>query len=111
MKSPSIRFALCASLLAAFIVVVHAMPPLPRDRETSAPPALLAQAEGGRSFRREEIEDRDRSYRRELRRTIVDCHRDVRTHRIGGERVRHRHVGDNCEVRIVRQSTQPAPQD
>lgn len=33
----------------------------------------------------------------------VDCHRDVRTHRIGGIMLRHRHVGDNCAVREVRQ--------
>jgi hypothetical protein len=33
----------------------------------------------------------------------VDCHRDVRTHRIGGVKVTHRHVGDNCQVRQVRQ--------
>ena len=33
----------------------------------------------------------------------VDCHRDVRTHRIGGVKVTHRHVGDNCQVRVVRQ--------
>lgn len=34
----------------------------------------------------------------------VDCHRDVRTHRIGGVKVTHRHVGDNCQVRVVRQA-------
>lgn len=33
----------------------------------------------------------------------VDCHRDVRTHRIGGVKIRHRHVGDDCRVRQVRQ--------
>ena len=33
----------------------------------------------------------------------VDCHRDVRTHRIGGVKVRHRHVGDDCRIRQVRQ--------
>ena len=31
----------------------------------------------------------------------ADCHRDVRTHRIGGVKVTHRHVGDNCQVRPV----------
>lgn len=35
----------------------------------------------------------------------VDCHRDVRTHRIGGVMVTHRHVGDNCQIRVVRKST------
>jgi len=33
----------------------------------------------------------------------ADCHRDVRTHRINGVKIRHRHVGDNCQVREVRQ--------
>ena len=33
----------------------------------------------------------------------VDCHRDVRIHRIGGVKVRHRHVGDDCRIRQVRQ--------
>ncbi|MBL8576714.1 MAG: hypothetical protein JNK47_05785 [Mesorhizobium sp.] len=33
----------------------------------------------------------------------VDCHRDVRTHRINGVKIRHRHVGDSCQVREVRQ--------
>ncbi len=39
---------------------------------------------------------------REAGRRDRDCHRDVRTHRIGSERVRHRHAGENCEVREVR---------
>lgn len=34
----------------------------------------------------------------------VDCHRDVRTHRIGGVKVTHRHVGDNCQIRQVRKA-------
>jgi hypothetical protein len=32
----------------------------------------------------------------------VDCHRSVRTHRIFGRMVRHRHVGDDCAVREVK---------
>ncbi len=39
----------------------------------------------------------------------IDCHRDVRTHRIYGERVRHRHVGENCAVRVVRQAESALP--
>lgn len=35
----------------------------------------------------------------------VDCHRDVRTHRIGGIMLRHRHVGKKCALREVRQSS------
>lgn len=38
-------------------------------------------------------------------RKLVDCHRDVRTHRINGVMLRHRHVGPNCEIREVRQSS------
>ena len=110
MKSPSILFALSASLLSAFIIVVNAMPPRTFSQSMSREPVLLAQADGGRSFRRSDLEGEERR-RREFRRPVVDCHRDVRTHRINGELVRHRHVGDNCEVRIVRQSTAPAPQD
>ena len=30
------------------------------------------------------------------------CHRNVQVHRHGGVRLRHRHVGPNCAVRIVR---------
>lgn len=36
------------------------------------------------------------------RRKPADCHRDVRTHRIDGVMIRHRHVGDDCAVREVR---------
>ncbi len=39
----------------------------------------------------------------------VDCHRDVRTHRIRGEWVRHRHVGEDCAVRVVRQAESALP--
>jgi len=37
------------------------------------------------------------------RRKPQDCHRDVRRHRIGGAMVLHRHVGDRCQVRVVRE--------
>jgi hypothetical protein len=40
--------------------------------------------------------------RRYERRKPADCHRDVRTHRIGGTMITHRHVGDRCQVRVVR---------
>ncbi len=42
-----------------------------------------------------------RDGRNDRRRRPVDCHRDVRTHRIGGVNVRHMHIGDNCAVRKV----------
>lgn len=40
--------------------------------------------------------------KRYIRVKAADCHRDVRTHRIGGVMVPHRHVGDDCQVRQVR---------
>lgn len=39
--------------------------------------------------------------RRIINRRIVDCHRSVRTHRVGGIMLKHRHVGDNCAIREV----------
>ncbi|MBA3447433.1 MAG: hypothetical protein H0T56_07460 [Pseudaminobacter sp.] len=36
-----------------------------------------------------------------------DCHRSVRTHRVDGLRLRHRHVRDDCRIREVRQGNQP----
>lgn len=36
-------------------------------------------------------------------RQYTDCHRDVREHRINGVRIRHRHVGSNCAIRVVKQ--------
>ncbi len=38
---------------------------------------------------------------RDVRKRPRDCHRDVRTHRINGVMVTHRHVGDRCQVRVV----------
>ena len=35
------------------------------------------------------------------RRKPADCHYDVRTHRINGVMVTHRHIGDRCEIRRV----------
>jgi len=39
---------------------------------------------------------------RNVRKRPFDCHRDIRTHRINGAMVTHRHVGDRCQVRLVR---------
>lgn len=113
MNPPSILVALLSSLLAAFIVVVNAMPPLAFGMDKSPQGSVVAQAEGGSSVRRgdREQEFRQGVERDHLRGTFFDCHRDIRTHRINGVQVRHRHVGDDCEVRIVRQSTVPAPAD
>lgn len=41
----------------------------------------------------------------EIRRPSADCHRDVRTHRVDGVMLRHRHVGDDCRIREVRSSS------
>lgn len=98
-----------ASLFAVLIVAVNASPLPASSQPWDGDAVMIAQADGGRSFRRSDIEEREPP--REFRRPVVDCHRDVRTHRINGERVRHRHVGDNCEIRIVRQSTEPAHED
>lgn len=51
------------------------------------------------------IVDRDRPDDHDWRRG--DCHRDVRTHRVDGVRLRHRHVGDDCRIREVRSSGVP----
>lgn len=49
------------------------------------------------------------SSRSVVQRRPVDCHRDVRTHRIWGVLIRHRHVGTDCRVREVRTSTLRPP--
>lgn len=46
-----------------------------------------------------------RNQRKIINRRHFDCHRDVRTHRIGGIKLKHRHVGDNCAIREVRTSS------
>jgi len=61
--------------------------------------ATAASAGGSTSTPEQKFEKRQHGYR------PVDCHRDIRTHRIGGIKVTHRHVGENCQVRIVRKST------
>ncbi|MEP6060347.1 MAG: hypothetical protein ABJ227_17510 [Nitratireductor sp.] len=39
----------------------------------------------------------------------VDCHRDARFHRVpGAGRIYHRHVGQDCRIRIIRRSGEPA---
>jgi hypothetical protein len=71
------------------------------------------QQTGGQSsrvYRRGEVPAETKQQRRrdtQSTQAPVDCHRDVRTHRIDGVMVTHRHVGPNCEVRIVRRSSEP----
>jgi len=73
------------------------------DDTQSQPPS---NGTASRHVRRNSDCFRKKSVRRvEQTRQFYDCHRDVRTHRIGGVRVRHRHVGDNCAIREVRTST------
>ena len=79
MKLPSITIALVLSAAAGAAVTAAAMPPAEMPKEGTAVQAAS--------------------------RKPVDCHRDVRTHRIGGVMIRHRHVGDNCAVREVKQMT------
>ena len=78
MKLPSIALALIISAASGGAATAAAMPPAGTPKEGS-----VAQA---------------------VRQKPADCHRDVRTHRIGGVKIRHRHVGDNCAVREVRQA-------
>lgn len=106
MRKLSAAVALAASLLAGVAISDEAMSQTFGGRVAVA----QAEAEGGRSYRRDDWRKEQRVRRLErLRNVIADCHRDVRTHRINGAPVTHRHVGDNCSVRIVRQATQPAP--
>ncbi|WP_127599492.1 hypothetical protein [Nitratireductor alexandrii] len=43
------------------------------------------------------------------RRRPADCHRAPRLHRVpGAGRIYHRHVGDDCRIRIIRRSSEPA---
>lgn len=46
---------------------------------------------------------------RQASRRSADCHRDVRTHRVDGIVLRHRHVGDDCRVREVRRANDFSP--
>ena len=75
----SIALAFLLSAFAGVVVAATAMPPS----------AML---------------DRSRSLEAGYRKP-ADCHRSVSTHRIFGDMVRHRHVGDDCDVREVKKLT------
>ncbi|MEO3385186.1 hypothetical protein [Mesorhizobium sp. CAU 1741] len=120
MRTPSIALAFVASFTAAFIIGVHAMPPNAVMSEAAASGSIVtAQVPAPQGSRSRDRDDRyrdrydnrarDRYDRRPERRQFADCHRDVRTHRINGALVTHRHVGSNCSVRAVRRSSEPAP--
>jgi hypothetical protein len=60
-------------------------------RQGNCDPGAVSSSSGNR------VRNRDNNVR-----NYSDCHRDVRTHRIYGVMVKHRHVGDDCQVREVR---------
>ncbi len=74
----SIGLALLLSAIAGAVVAATAMPP-----------AGL--------FHSDAVSRVDYKYK------PADCHRSVRTHWIFGILIRHRHVGDRCTVREVKQ--------
>lgn len=91
MRFHSCAVALALALSGAGAAYADNMPPA-----MGKPPAmqLPSTANPDQKVRKKE--------RRKGWKPAYDCHRDVRTHRLYGEKVRHRHVGDNCEVREVR---------
>lgn len=108
MKTPSIALAFVASFTAALVIGVQAMPPKSVvPKAIASENSVIAQIPSG--IRSRDRDDRHRDERRHERRQTADCHRDVRTHRINGAMVTHRHVGSNCAVRVVRRSSEPAP--
>lgn len=111
MKRPSLALAFTASFAAAVVFAGSIMPPTVVVAHESEEMLLAAQAQSSRTVRRADRErDHGRYERHEHRnerRTPADCHRDVRTHRINGEMVTHRHVGPDCAIRVVRRSTEP----
>ena len=104
MKPPSIALALVASFTAALVIAALAMPPASiLGAAQAGETGMVAQAQPGSSSRRDDQRNRQREQR-----ALADCHRDVRTHRINGVMVTHRHVGANCAVRVVNRSSEPA---
>lgn len=103
----AIAAALALSGLAGLVVATKAMPGIAVS-PGQGDPALSAQVQDVSSRRDREREERERESRSQ-RRTPVDCHRDVRTHRVDGVLIRHRHVGQNCAVREVRRGTDRSP--
>lgn len=100
--------SLLLSLVGGLSLAVALMPPpvpISQASVISQAQAEGRQGEGGRAVRRKD------DVQRQAPRHDRDCHRDVRTHRIMGEMVTHRHVGSNCDVRIVNRSGQPALPD
>ena len=82
MRAQSLVLAIALSLAASAASAGNGLPP------ASSKPDPAAEFE--------------RKERRNERRKPWDCHRDVRRHRIDGVMVLHRHIGDRCQVRVVR---------
>ncbi len=100
----SIPAALAASAIVGLVLAQIFMG---GDRQSSRS-WLVTDAGAQSSSRTIRPGDAEAGEERRLQRPRTwDCHRDVRTHRIDGVMVRHRHVGENCEVRVVRQSSEP----
>src|SRR5690606_29471754 len=76
MRAHPIAIALAISLVASAVSAGSGLPPV------SSKPGSATEFE---------------------RRMSQDCHRDLRRHRINGVMVLHRHVGDRCKVRVVRE--------
>ena len=118
----SVRLGL-ATLLAALSAPAGAMPPAALSPSANGPVVLVGGCHSDvRVHYVPEIGDSAAHYHRQgscspvlvqavptQRGQPVDCHRDVRVHRIAGIMLRHRHVGDDCQVREVRQATEFLP--
>lgn len=114
MTTLSAALALILSAAASFAVT--AAPPSPRVspviqpipvsscpsdvRRRNGPDTERSASQRRRSNCNTVVDDRYDDENR--RRRPADCHRDVRTHRVGGVILRHRHVGDDCAIREVR---------
>jgi hypothetical protein len=117
MKMFSISLAVAASVLLASASAGSATS-LATVLAPEIPTAIVTvQAQGTNTYRNRDREHFERPSDRferprdrvQQRRQYVDCHRDVRTHRIDGYMLTHRHVGDRCTVRTVNRSSQTIP--
>lgn len=115
MKLFAIKTAAAVLGVIMTLPMAQAAPAAPIQAGPPSPGIIeMAQSSTGatttRRGDRQRLEERrgDRGHR-DVRRGNVqrDCHRDVRTHRIGGRMVAHRHVGPDCRMREVYQSTVP----
>ena len=114
-------------LILALILATAAVPLLGASVPPLAPPlqrSMVIQVHGCHSdIRTGYVRELGRSARHQHRgpdcepfvvetrsnapRRYADCHRDVRTHRVDGMMLRHRHVGNNCAIREARRNSSP----